>query len=276
MSRKPCYNINSYENTNINLFVCQGVFWTNFRTFFAAAAAHTFQPLLKEITLQESRHSQYFVIVAAIFVTCLIVANIITVKLISLGSAILPAAIIIFPLSYVFGDILTEVYGYRQARKIIWLGFVCNLIAVVAFSAAAALPGAPGWDAQGAYDRILGSTPRFLVASFLAYIAGEFANSFVLAKVKMRTGGRWLWARTIGSTVVGQALDSAIFLTIAFWGAMPAPVLGVLVMSHWIAKTSYEVLATPLTYAVVTYLKKKEGLDTFDYGTNFNPFVVKD
>lgn len=208
--------------------------------------------------------------------TCLIVANIIIVKLISFGPIILPAGIIIFPLNYIFGDILTEVYGYKQARRIIWLGFACNFLAVIAFWVAGQLPAAPGWDAQEPYQRILGSTPRFLVASFLAYIAAEFTNSFILAKMKIWTQGRWLWTRTIGSTLVAQGLDTAIALSIAFWGTMPLPVLSFIVLNHWLAKTSYEALATPLTYAVVTYLKKKEGLDTFDYRTNFNPFALKD
>ncbi|MBI4331858.1 MAG: queuosine precursor transporter [Chloroflexi bacterium] len=215
-------------------------------------------------------------IVAVLFVTCLIVANIVIVKLISLGPIILPAGIIIFPFNYIFGDILTEVYGYRQARRIIWLGFVCNFVAIVAFWVAGQLPAAPGWDAQGAYDRILGSTPRFLAASFLAYIAAEFANAFILARMKIWTGGKWLWTRTIGSTVVGQGLDTVVFLSVAFWGAMPLNVLGFIVLNHWLAKTAYEALATPLTYAIVNYLKKKEGIDTFDYQTNFNPFALKD
>ncbi len=213
---------------------------------------------------------------AVLFVTCLVVANIIIVKLISLGPIILPAGIVIFPFNYIFGDILTEVYGYRQARRVIWLGFICNFVAVVAFWVVGFLPGAPGWDGQSAYERILGNTPRFLGASFLAYIAAEFANSFVLAKMKIWTGGKWLWTRTIGSTVVGQGLDTVVFLGIAFWGAMPLNVLGVLILSHWLAKTTYEALATPLTYAIVNFLKKKEGLDTFDYQTNFNPFALKD
>lgn len=226
--------------------------------------------------MPETRHSQYFVIVAVLFVTCLIVANIIIVKLISFGPIILPAGIIIFPFNYIFGDILTEVYGYRQARRVIWLGFMCNFVAIVAFWVAGQLPGAPNWEAQTAYERILGSTPRFLAASFLAYIAAEFANSFVLAKMKIWTGGKWLWSRTIGSTIIGQGLDTAIFLSVAFWGTMPVNVLAFIVLNHWMAKTTYEALATPLTYGIVTYLKKKEGIDAYDYQTNFNPFVLKD
>ena len=228
--------------------------------------------------------SQRFLIVAAVFITCLITANIIAVKLITLGvgpwklgalelPAALPAAIIIFPLSYIFGDILTEVYGYRQARRVIWLGFFCNLIAVLAFWAAGQIP-AQDADVQTAYERILGYTPRILAASFVAYLVGEFANSFILAKMKIKTKGRFLWARTIGSTVVGQGLDAAVFIAIAFGGTLPGFVLASIILTHWVVKTLYEAVATPFTYAVVNYLKRKEGIDTYDHDTNFNPLMV--
>jgi hypothetical protein len=218
--------------------------------------------------------SHRFVVVVAVFVTCLITANFIIVKQISIGNLVLPAAIIIFPLSYIIGDILTEVYGYQQARRVIWLGFVCNLIAVVAIWVGKILPAAPVFEAQSAYERILGSTPRFLLASFVAYLAGEFANSFVLAKMKIRTRGRWLWMRTIGSTLVGQGIDTLIVLTIAFAGVLPLSVLGNMILSHWLVKTAYEAVATPLTYGVVGYLKRKEGIDVYDYGVDFNPLRV--
>ncbi len=228
--------------------------------------------------------SQRFLVVAAVFITSLITANIIAVKLITLGigpwklgslelPAPLPAAIVIFPLSYIFGDILTEVYGYRQARRVIWLGFFSNLIAVTAFWVAGQIPALDA-DVQTAYDRILGYAPRILAASFAAYLVGEFANSFILAKMKIRTKGRFLWARTISSTIVGQGLDAAVFIAIAFAGTLPGVVLGGIILTHWLVKTLYEVAATPLTYAVVNYLKKKEGLDTYDYDTDFNPLRV--
>lgn len=218
--------------------------------------------------------SHRFVVVAALFVTCLITANIIIVKQISIGSLVLPAAIVIFPLSYIFGDVLTEVYGYQQVRRVIWLGFLCNLVAVVAIWIGKMLPPAPVFEAQTAYERILGSTPRFLLASFVAYLAGEFANSFVLAKMKIRTRGRWLWMRTIGSTVVGQGIDTLIVLTIAFGGVLPFSVLGTMILSHWLVKTAYETVATPFTYGIVGYLKRKEGIDVYDYGIDFNPLRV--
>jgi uncharacterized integral membrane protein (TIGR00697 family) len=219
--------------------------------------------------------SYRFVIIAAFFVTCLLTANILIVKQISIGGLVLPAAIIIFPLNYIFGDVLTEVYGYKQARFIIWIGFACNLLTVLAFWIGGLLPPAPVFDAQSSYDRILGSTPRFLLASFLAYLVGEFANSYILAKMKVATRGRWLWSRTIGSTIVGQGLDTLIVLTIAFAGSLPLSVLGVMMLSHWLLKTMYEVIATPFTYMLVNYLKRKENCDIYDYETDFNPLSVR-
>jgi uncharacterized integral membrane protein (TIGR00697 family) len=218
--------------------------------------------------------SQWFVLVTAIFITCLITANITAVKLISVFGLVLPAAIIIFPISYIFGDVLTEVYGYRQARRVIWLGFVCNLIAVVAIWVGQVLPTASFWDGQAAYERILGYTPRLLGASFLAYLVGEFTNSFVLAKMKIATGGRWLWARTISSTLVGQGVDSLVFVTLAFVETIPMAGLALAIVTQWLAKSVYEAAVTPLTYGVVNYLKQQEGLDAYDYDTRFNPFLI--
>ena len=218
--------------------------------------------------------SHRLVIIAVIFVTCLITANIIAVKVISLGPFILPAAIIIFPLSYIFGDILTEVYGYRWARKVIWLGFICNLIFVIFAWVGQVLPPAPFWEGQEAYQRILGYTPRLLAASFLGYLVGEFTNSFVLAKMKIMTRGRWLWSRTISSTFVGQGLDTTMFITVAFIGT-PA-FFPIMILYHWLAKTFIEALATPATYVMVNWMKQRECIDTYDYDTNFNPFLISD
>jgi len=219
------------------------------------------------------RYSHWFLLVASFFITCLIASNIIAVKLANIFGLVLPAAILIFPVSYIFGDVLTEVYGYRQARWVIWLGFFCNLIAVVAIWLGQILPAASFWDGQAAYERILGYTPRLLGASFLAYLVGEFANSFVLAKMKIATHGRWLWVRTIGSTLVGQGLDSLVFMTLAFIGTIPLPILSGAILVQWFSKSAYEAIVTPLTYGVVNFLKKREGIDVFDYGTRFNPFL---
>ncbi|MFQ5775514.1 MAG: queuosine precursor transporter [Kiloniellaceae bacterium] len=222
------------------------------------------------------RYSIRFVLIVVLFVACLIAANVTAVKLISVSGLLLPAAIVIFPVSYILGDVLTEVYGYAQARRVIWLGFVCNLIVVAAIWIGQQLPPAPFWDGQAAYERILGYTPRILVASFLAYLVGEFANAFVLAKMKIATGGRWLWTRTIGSTLVGQALDSLVFIVLAFAGTIPVPALLALVLTQWLVKSAYEAAATPLTYAVVNHLKRKEGMDAYDRDTRFNPLVFSD
>ncbi len=218
--------------------------------------------------------SHRLLIITAIFVTCLITANTIAVKVIALGPFIMPAAIFVFPVSYIFGDVLTEVYGYKWARKIIWLGFLCNLIFVIFVWVGQVLPSAAFWQQQTAYESILGYTPRLLIASFTGYLAGEFVNSFVLAKMKILTRGRWLWSRTIGSTLLGQGLDTSIFITLAFIGT--PSFVPVMILYHWLAKTAIEALATPVTYAVVNTLKKKETIDTYDYKTNFNPFLILD
>lgn len=198
------------------------------------------------------------------------------IKVISVAGLFLPAAIIIFPVSYIFGDVLTEVYGYKQARRVIWLGFLCNLIAVIAFTIGRYLPAAPFWADQTAYEQILGSTWLVLAASFVAYLAGEFVNSFVLAKMKIATKGRWLWARTIGSTLFGEGIDSLIFITIVFGANTPTDRLATMIVTQWLVKTAYEALATPLTYAVVNFLKRREGIDVYDYNTNFNPLILTD
>ncbi len=218
--------------------------------------------------------SSRFVIVVAFFITCLITANIIAVKIISLGPINLPAAIFVFPLSYIFGDILTEVYGYRWARRVIWLGFFCNLLFVFFAWIGQIMPPAPFWGGQEAYRSILGYTPRLLLASFSGYLVGEFVNSIVMARMKILTRGRRLWSRTIGSTIIGQGLDTVIFITIAFIGTPSfAPVM---ILNHWLAKIGIEVMATPLTYLVVNSLKEEEGIDTYDHETSFNPFSIAD
>jgi hypothetical protein len=223
--------------------------------------------------------------IAAVFVTSLIVSNLIAVKIVSFGPLFLPAAIIIFPVSYIFGDILTEVYGYARARRVIWIGFGCNLLAVLAIWLSIELPPAPFWKvhplespeaSQQAYRAVFGFTPRILAASFLAYLFGEFLNSFVLAKMKIAMRGRNLWARTIGSTMVGQLADSGVFIFLAFYGAIPPDSLVRLVIYQWLIKSAYEAAATPLTYLAVNYLKKAEGEDHYDRDTRFNPLMWKD
>ncbi|OGK96573.1 MAG: transporter [Candidatus Rokubacteria bacterium RIFCSPHIGHO2_12_FULL_73_22] len=212
-----------------------------------------------------------FVTLAALFVACLLTANTMASKLIVLGGVVLSAAIVIFPLSYVLGDVLTEVWGYGAARRVIWLGFACNALMVAALWLGGALPPAPFWKGQAAYEDVLGATPRILLASFLGYLAGEFANAYVLARLKILTRGRWLWTRTIGSTLVGQALDTVVFVTLAFARTVPPPALLAIIAGQWAVKVAYEAAATPLTYAAVGWLKARERIDTFDDGTDFNP-----
>ncbi len=219
-------------------------------------------------------YSNAFVMVVALFVTALITANITAVKLIGVFGLVLPAAVVVFPISYICGDVLTEVYGYRAARRVIWLGFLCNLLAVGAIYLGGVLPAAPFWQSQEAYETILGYTPRILASSFLAYLVGEFANSYVLARMKVATDGRWLWSRTIGSTLVGQGLDSLVFIVLAFTGTIPLGAMVSAIVAQWLVKSAYEALATPLTYGVVNRLKCIEGIDVYDRDTSFNPLLI--
>ena len=216
--------------------------------------------------------SYRLVIIIAVFITCLITANIIAVKVIKLGSFILPAAVFVFPISYIFGDILTEVYGYKVARRVIWLGFACNLLFVFFAWIGQILPAAPFWQDQQAYETILGYTPRLLGASVAGYLVGEFVNSFVLARMKIFTKGRWLWSRTIGSTIVGEGVDTAIFIPLAYIGT--PTFTPVLILNQWAVKVGIEAVFTPATYAIVAWLKRKEEIDTYDYKTRYNPFYL--
>ena len=226
-------------------------------------------------------------LVTAIFVTSLIISNIIAVKMVSVGFVSFPAALVIFPISYIFGDVLTEVYGYARARRVIWMGFACNVLAVFAIWISILLPPAPFWNmgdgtlsnatnSQQAYRAVFGLTPRILASSFLAYLVGEFLNSYVLARMKIFTRGRHLWTRTIGSTLVGQLADSLIFITFAFFGTIPSYALVQIIITQWLLKSVYESVATPFTYAVVNHLKRVENEDFYDYGTNFNPLLWRD
>ncbi len=230
------------------------------------------------------REYRWYTFITALFVVTLVISNIIAVKVVHIFGLFLPAAVILFPIAYIFGDVLTEVYGYARARKVIWTGFFCNLVAVAVIYIGGLLPAAPFWSAgvfkspetaQQAYQAILGFTPRLLLASFTAYLVGEFLNSFVLARLKVRTKGRFLWTRTISSTIVGEGADSAIFITVAFWGIFTPADIGLAILSQWAFKVVYETLATPLTYLVVNTLKKIEQEDYFDRKTNFSPFTSK-
>jgi hypothetical protein len=218
------------------------------------------------------RAFKYFSVISVFFVSVLLISNVASTKIVDLKWFTFDGGTLLFPLSYIFGDILTEVYGYKKSRQVIWLGFFSALVMSLVFIVVGKLPSAPGWENQGAYDKILGLTPRIVIASLAAYFCGSFLNSFVLAKMKILTKGKWLWTRTIGSTIVGELVDSVIFIVIAFAGVLPGGLLITLVVSNYIFKTLVEVLFTPLTYKVVGFLKKNEQADIYDYQTNFNPF----
>ena len=218
---------------------------------------------------------RYLNLVTAVFVTCLITSNIIAVKIIDIYGIIVPAAVVIFPISYIFADILTEVYGYACSRQVIWVGFGCNALAVLAIWIGGRLAPTGFWDGQEAYIRILGYSPRLLIASFTAYLVGEFLNSLVLAKMKIATRGRWLWTRTMGSTLIGEGADSLIFITMAYAGALSGGNLARMIITQWLIKSAYEALATPATYGMVGFLKRVEREDYYDYDTDFNPFKLK-
>jgi len=196
-------------------------------------------------------------------------------KLITVLGKALPAAVILFPITYIFGDVLTEVYGFKRSRLIIWTGFACNLLMAVIFMLVVALPYPEFWEQQDAYAVVLGMTPRVVVASLVGYFLGEFANSAVLSKLKLLTRGKWLFSRTIGSTIVGEGIDTVVFITIAFAGTVSSSVLLSMIAAQYIFKVVYEILVTPLTYLVVGWVKKKEGVDVYDWGVKYNPFSLE-
>ncbi len=213
--------------------------------------------------------------ITAFFVAVLLISNIASTKILDFGFFTFDGGTLLFPLSYIFGDILTEVYGYQKSRKIIWLGFFSALLMSLILILVGFLPPAADWPNQEAYMAILGLTPRIVIASLIAYFAGEFSNSFSLAKIKIATKGKWLFVRTIGSTIIGEGVDTLLFVFIAFYGTMPNSLLLTIIISNYIFKIGVETLMTPLTYQAVKYLKKNEKEDYYDYQTNFNPFKLK-
>ena len=247
------------------------------------AGDHEHQPVRVEAEALGGRRLRAFDFVMVAFVTILLLSNVLgagkvsVIDLPGIGEWPFGAGILFFPLSYVIGDVLTEVYGYARARRCIWAGTAALLFMAFMAMVVVALPPAPGWTGQAAYDQVFGQVPRIVFASILAFWAGEFANSLVLAKMKVWTQGRHLWSRTIGSTIVGQGVDSLIFYPLAFWGAAGWTndlVIKVL-LTQWVLKVSWEALLTPVTYAVVGFLKRREGVDVFDERTDFSPFHAK-
>lgn len=219
---------------------------------------------------------KYFDVIIGLFISVLLISNVASAKIVKLGPLALDGGTILFPLAYIFGDIFTEVYGYKKTRRIIWIGFFVNILMAVAFIGVGKLPSALGWNNQGAYNAILGWVPRIVIASVLAYWFGEFSNSFILAKMKILTKGKWLWTRTIGSTFVGEFFDTIIFCLIAFWGNVPSALLLSIILSNYVFKVGVEIIFTPITYKIVKFLKRNERVNTFDYGTKFNPLNFKD
>jgi len=219
--------------------------------------------------------SHRLLIISALFITCLLTANIVGVKMGSLGPVILPAAIFIFPFSYIFGDVLTEVYGYARARRVIWAGFAAMVFASFMATVVVKLPPAPGWPFQEAYENVFGQTPRIVAASLIAFFAGEFVNSYVLAKMKVWMEGRHLWMRTIGSTICGEGVDSLLFYPIAFSGVWDQSLILSVMITNYTLKVAVEVVMTPVTYRVVAWLKRAESEDYYDRHTNFSPFTLK-
>lgn len=222
------------------------------------------------------RAYRYLDFITALFVVVLIVSNIASTKVVLLGPFTFDGGTILFPLAYIFGDVLTEVYGYKRSRRVIWTGFFLLMLATLTFGIVNALPTPPDQQSTAqAFSAILGLVPRIVLASLVAYWVGEFVNSYVLAKLKIATQGRWLWTRTLGSTLIGQGLDTGIFLLIAFYGVWDNTLLWTVFVSNYVFKVGVEALFTPVTYAVVGFLKRSEHEDYYDRDTDFNPFAVR-
>jgi len=220
------------------------------------------------------RAYRFYDLIMAAFVAVLMISNVASSKFVRLGPFTFDGGTILFPVSYIFGDVLTEVYGYRASRRVIWAGFAATALMAGVFALVGALPPAEGWTNQEAYRAILGSTPRIVLGSLVAYWAGSFSNAWVLARMKVWTEGRWLWTRTVASTLVGEGVDTLLFVAIAFLGAQPLGLLISTVISNYVFKCGVEAAFTPLTYRIVNGLKRIEHEDYYDRDTNFSPFRV--
>ncbi len=245
---KLLYTIKLEQSSKIGEFICYNL---------------KMQNIIKEY--------KYLSTISVFFVSILLISNVASTKIVDFGIFTFDAGTLLFPLSYIFGDILTEVYGYNKSRKVIWLGFAMALLMALVFIIVGKLPASSDWPNQEAYNSILGMTPRIVFASLVAYTIGSFSNAFVLAKMKIWTKGKKLWARTIGSTLIGELLDSSIFILIAFVGILPTSLLLTLIISNYVFKTLVEIAFTPITYKIVSFLKKREEEDYYDNNTNFNP-----
>jgi queuosine precursor transporter len=226
------------------------------------------------ISRQARQGYRYFDLVLATFVAVLLISNVASTKLLLFGPFTFDGGTLLFPISYIFGDILVEVYGYARTRRVIWTGFLFLFLMAGILALVGTLPPAPGWEYQEAYISILGVTPRIVLGSLLGFATGSFANSMVMAVMKVWTRGRWLWTRTIASTLVGQGVDTVVFVLVAFAGLFPSSVLWLVIISNYVFKCGFEALATPWTYIVTNRLKRAEGQDVFDYDTDLNPFKL--
>ncbi|HLG98512.1 MAG TPA: queuosine precursor transporter [Bryobacteraceae bacterium] len=224
---------------------------------------------------EPTRVYKYYDLLASIFIVVLVISNLVGQKICAFGPFRVSGAQLLFPITYIFGDVFTEVYGYGGSRRVIWIGFLANATMALLGNLIVALPAAPEWKNQDAFAIVFHQVPRLVIASLIAYWCGEFANSFTLAKMKLLTKGRYLWTRTVGSTVVGQAVDTVILVIIAFTGEVTGAGMVRLIISAYLFKVVYEVVATPLTYLIVGFLKRTEGVDKFDYDTRFTPFATQ-
>lgn len=220
--------------------------------------------------------SVLFMLAGILFATCLLISNILATKILMIGPWSAPAGVLIFPVAYILNDVITEVWGFRKARLIIWAGFAVNILAVLFFAAGIAIPGAPFWQNQEAFATILGSTPRIVLASLSAYLIGSFLNAFVMSRMKVLTKGKSFSARAILSTLAGESTDSLIFISIAFAGVFPTGALVAMIFTQAMLKTVYEILILPVTIWIVNVIKQIEGVDTFDTDLSYNLFRVKE
>ena len=240
---------------------------------FVGAEDRLIQPGSQGSIFEADHRYRYLDPLVTVFVVVLLISNVVGQKISAFGPLRVSGAQLLFPITYIFGDIFTEVYGYAASRKAIWMGFFASLLLSVMSIICVKLPSAPEWPNQQAFATVFYTVPRLAAASLLAYWCGEFANSYTLAKLKLITKGKHLWTRTIGSTVVGQAIDSTVVMFVGFYGIVPVNTILRLIVSGYLAKVIYETVMTPATYAVVNFLKRKERVDYFDYDTDFNPFA---
>lgn len=242
-----------------------------------AAREGTLKRIAARIAAKDQRLSafRHYELLVHVYVVVLLVSNLVGQKLTAVGPFLVSGAQLLFPITYIFSDIFTEVYGYAGSRRAIWLAFLANSLMGLMGLFMVWIPAAPSWPAtsQAAFEVVFGAVPRMIVASLVAFWAGEFTNSYVLARMKVWSGGRWLWTRTVASTMVGQAIDSLIVTTVFFWGTVPVVDILRAAASGYLFKVAYEALATPVTYKIVNGLKRAEGVDVYDEGTDFSPFA---